>query len=410
MIKLLVIADDFTGALDTGVQFSSQGIETLVSTQTELAYDSIPEEIEVLVVNTESRHLNFDDAYKKNKTIIENAQKVGIPYIYKKVDSALRGNISAEIKAMLDTYEQEIIPFLPSYPEMNRILLNGHLYIDGVLVSESVFADDPYEPVTESNLIRRLENEAKIQATLIKKDSLPKDIKGVWVFDSQTEEVLEAQVDLLEQENLLAITAGCAGFAKVLAKKIFPNGKDISYTLKQPLVVVCGSLNPITKKQIEYVEKKNHPRISLVAKQLLDEIHWESPQGQAEIADFLHLMESQPLIVFETFSDQTMSEIGLYGLENGLSANDCRFRIGESLGKLTEALWTHHQDNTFLFTGGDTLFQSMQVLGITEIKPVAEVATGVVLSTIEWNNQKMQVITKSGGFGGEDLFERISLN
>ena len=49
--------------------------------------------------------------------------------------------------------------------------------------------------------------------------------------------------------------AGCAGFAKVLAKKIFPNDKDISYTLKQPLVVVCGSLNPITKKQIESVSE-----------------------------------------------------------------------------------------------------------------------------------------------------------
>ena len=34
MLKLLVIADDFTGALDTGVQFSRQGIQTLVSTET----------------------------------------------------------------------------------------------------------------------------------------------------------------------------------------------------------------------------------------------------------------------------------------------------------------------------------------------------------------------------------------
>ena len=34
MLKLLVIADDFTGALDTGVQFSKQGIQTLVSTET----------------------------------------------------------------------------------------------------------------------------------------------------------------------------------------------------------------------------------------------------------------------------------------------------------------------------------------------------------------------------------------
>ena len=67
MLKLLVIADDFTGALDTGVQFSKQGIQTLVSTETVVQYDALPQEIEVLVLNTESRHLTFEQAYEKTK-------------------------------------------------------------------------------------------------------------------------------------------------------------------------------------------------------------------------------------------------------------------------------------------------------------------------------------------------------
>ncbi|HGF7587074.1 MULTISPECIES: four-carbon acid sugar kinase family protein [Enterococcus] len=50
MLKLLVIADDFTGALDTGVQFLKQGIQTLVSTETVVQYDALPQEIEVLVL------------------------------------------------------------------------------------------------------------------------------------------------------------------------------------------------------------------------------------------------------------------------------------------------------------------------------------------------------------------------
>ncbi|WP_270218618.1 four-carbon acid sugar kinase family protein [Enterococcus lactis] len=62
MLKLLVIADDFTGALDTGVQFLKQGIQTLVSTETVVQYDALPQEIEVLVLNTESRHLTFEQA------------------------------------------------------------------------------------------------------------------------------------------------------------------------------------------------------------------------------------------------------------------------------------------------------------------------------------------------------------
>lgn len=88
-----------------------------------------------------------------------------IPFIYKKVDSALRGNISAEIKAVLDASQTTAIPFLPAYPEMNRVLINGDLYIDQVLVSQSVFAKDPYEPVIESNVLRRLKKEANIEGS-----------------------------------------------------------------------------------------------------------------------------------------------------------------------------------------------------------------------------------------------------
>ncbi|MBE9888116.1 four-carbon acid sugar kinase family protein [Enterococcus durans] len=406
MLKLLVIADDFTGALDTGVQFSKQGIQTLVSTETVVQYDALPQEIEVLVLNTESRHLTFEQAYEKTKKILEDAKVSQIPFIYKKVDSALRGNISAELKAILDTSEQAPVPFLPAYPEMNRVVIDGHLYIEDVLVSESVFAKDPYEPVTESNVMRRLQSEAGIESVLVKEQDLPK--KGVVIFDAQTDDMLLTHAKRLADENLLGVTVGCAGFAKILAQQLFPDGKEVAYKLQKPVIVVCGSVNPITKKQIEYVEKE-YPRISLTAQQLLDPTYWEASAGQNEIKEYLQLMETQPLVIFETYSDQTTAEIVTYSEEKALSADVCRFRIGESLGKLTKALWSKHQENTFLFTGGDTLFQAMTVLGVTGIKPLTEIKPGVVLSAIEWNSQEMQVITKSGGFGTEELFEEIRL-
>ncbi len=406
MLKLLVIADDFTGALDTGVQFSKQGIQTLVSTETVVQYDALPQEIEVLVLNTESRHLTFEQAYEKTKKILEDAKVSQIPFIYKKVDSALRGNISAELKAILDTSEQAPVPFLPAYPEMNRVVIDGHLYIEDVLVSESVFAKDPYEPVTESNVMRRLQSEAGIESVLVKEQDLPK--KGVVIFDAQTDDMLLTHAKRLADENLLGVTVGCAGFAKILAQQLFPDGKEVAYKLQKPVIVVCGSVNPITKKQIEYVEKE-YPRISLTAQQLLDPTYWEASARQNEIKEYLQLMETQPLVIFETYSDQTTAEIVTYSEEKALSADVCRFRIGESLGKLTKALWSKHQENTFLFTGGDTLFQAMTVLGVTGIKPLTEIKPGVVLSAIEWNSQEMQVITKSGGFGTEELFEEIRL-
>ena len=109
------------------------------------------------------------------------------------------------------------------------------------------FANDPYEPVTESNVMQRLQSEAGIKAMLVKDQSLPET--GVMVFDAQTDDMLQVHAKRLAENDLLGMTVGCAGFAKVLAQQLFPNGKEVAYKLQKPVVVVCGSVNPITKKQ-----------------------------------------------------------------------------------------------------------------------------------------------------------------
>lgn len=62
MILLLIIADDFTGALDTGVQFAACGIPTRVVVDPEIDFASI--HAKVLVVDTETRHLPAGQAYE----------------------------------------------------------------------------------------------------------------------------------------------------------------------------------------------------------------------------------------------------------------------------------------------------------------------------------------------------------
>lgn len=61
MILLLIIADDFTGALDTGVQFAARGIRTRVTVAPDVDFAAC--EMDVLVVNTETRHLPAAKAY-----------------------------------------------------------------------------------------------------------------------------------------------------------------------------------------------------------------------------------------------------------------------------------------------------------------------------------------------------------
>ena len=148
MILLLIIADDFTGALDTGVQFAARGARTEVVVDPQIDFSACG--ADVLVVDTETRHLPAADAYKTVFDLVERARRAGVRFIYKKTDSALRGNIGAELSALLEASGLRQLPFLPAYPKTGRITKNGVHYINGVPVTESPFGKDPFEPVRHS--------------------------------------------------------------------------------------------------------------------------------------------------------------------------------------------------------------------------------------------------------------------
>ena len=84
MVKLLMIADDFTGALDTGVQFAKRGISTQIFTKQKLCEKDIKEDTEVLVVDTESRPMTRDDAYRAVYDLACWAVRHGVEIIFKK--------------------------------------------------------------------------------------------------------------------------------------------------------------------------------------------------------------------------------------------------------------------------------------------------------------------------------------
>ncbi|MGT2924821.1 four-carbon acid sugar kinase family protein [Streptococcus caviae] len=408
MLQLLVLADDFTGALDTGVQFSSQGIHTLVTTNQSVDYTSLEDDIEVLVINTESRYLPFEDAYQLVSKILSDAKNYGIPYFYKKVDSALRGNISSEIKALLDQFPEKKAAMVPAYPAIKRVVRGGKLYIDGVPVSDSVFAKDPYEPVTESDIAKRLNQEAGIETSLVSSQSFLKAKQQLLLFDSETESDIEEIAANLHQQDQLSVTIGCAGFAKYLVKQLFPKKEVLRPQLTKPLLVICGSVNPITRQQIEYAQEKQHLRISLNSQELLEEHYWQSDSGQDKLETYLEDISQSDLAIIETLDEKTSRDIVAYAQAQGLDKNAIRFKIGQSLGELTEQLLEKELVRTFLFTGGDTLYQSMQVLQIDQLKPLCELSAGVVLAELTWKDKVIQVITKSGGFGHRELFEDIN--
>ncbi|MFQ8831716.1 MAG: four-carbon acid sugar kinase family protein [Ruthenibacterium lactatiformans] len=128
MIHLFVIADDFTGALDTGVQFASYGAATKVVVGTGLQALEADAQTQVLVVDAETRHLPAAQAYDTVYRLVRWAKEKKIGCIYKKTDSALRGNIGAELSAALAADGGERLHFVPAFPNLDRVTRGGVLH------------------------------------------------------------------------------------------------------------------------------------------------------------------------------------------------------------------------------------------------------------------------------------------
>ncbi|MCI8327728.1 MAG: four-carbon acid sugar kinase family protein, partial [Lachnospiraceae bacterium] len=131
MKKLLILADDLTGALDTGIQFAKLGISTQVLRYTETTPFTFPDTISVLVIDTETRPRTSEEAYHIVYELCRQAKALKIPYIYKKTDSALRGNIGSELKAVLDGTAEQTLHFIPAFPAAGRTTKEGiHFWND----------------------------------------------------------------------------------------------------------------------------------------------------------------------------------------------------------------------------------------------------------------------------------------
>ncbi len=415
MIKLLVIADDFTGAMDTGVQFKANG--PLIQIASDHCFETLEKmdpNLQVLIVDAETRHMTAEDAYQTVYGIVRAAVEAGIPYIYKKTDSGLRGNIGSELTAALDASGQKSLHFIPAFPLLGRITVNGVHYIEGEPVAQSVFGKDPFEPVHSSQLEEIIHSQSSVP-TFLMGATVPKSFpQGILVYDSATDENLKEIARELKARGELKIMAGCAGFASVLSDLLELEGTPPRLPpIPQKLLVVCGSINPITLRQLDEVQRTGAPRIQLTPEQKLDEGWLSSPEGMRVTAEWMNQLKDAPLAVVE--GNQTGEEDRTRRCAEGMGMNleQIRSQISRTLGGVLERLLSLGLEATVLVTGGDTLLAFMQQIGQDKLVPLGELAPGVVLSQIEYRRKKYAILSKSGGFGSDrlllDLKDKLSL-
>src|SRR2546428_435100 len=136
-LPLTIVADDLTGACDTGALFAARGPVPVT------VWPDPPLHAPVGVVDTESRALNPVDAARRVSGVARNLARTRF---FKKIDSTLRGPIGAEIDALLRATSSPGALVCPALPAEHRVVVERVLLVGAQPVAETPFAEDPPFP------------------------------------------------------------------------------------------------------------------------------------------------------------------------------------------------------------------------------------------------------------------------
>ncbi|MFH1259462.1 MAG: four-carbon acid sugar kinase family protein [Elusimicrobiota bacterium] len=226
---IAVIADDLTGCGDAGIFFRQAGLSTQIINS--FPADNLKITASVVLINTESRADKPETAYKKVKKAARFLKSLQPLWIYKKIDSTLRGNIGPELDALCDVFLIKSLTFVAAFPQMKRVTINSWQYVNGTRLDKSPFAEDLTNPVKEAHL-----------PTLLAKTCNNWD--KIKVYDASTGRDLQKIARANRRQKFFC---GAAGLIKYLLKETYllPSSKTL---------IVAGSRNPISIAQIKKVE------------------------------------------------------------------------------------------------------------------------------------------------------------
>jgi len=271
MLKVVIIADDLTGANDTGAIMAQDGFKvgTILKTSDMDKFN----DFDVLAISTNSRGIPEADAYKRVKSaanLFEDKDKL---FFSKRIDSTLRGNVGAEIDSIIETLGDDTKAIVvASFPRSGRVSVGDHLLVHGVPLEKTEVAKDPTAPVRSSKVTEIVEIQSKYSvgyiplstvlkgADAVKEDVLEK-AKGnrIIVIDAQTVEDIDdiARGCIASELKFAAIDPGT--FTAAVARIRFMK-EDAKASGK----ILCGigSASDLTRKQVNFLQSKCNPLIA----------------------------------------------------------------------------------------------------------------------------------------------------
>jgi uncharacterized protein YgbK (DUF1537 family) len=171
-MMLGVIADDHTGATDVASMLVRSGLRTVQIIGVPLASAAIDlTEIDAVVVALKSRNIDPAEAIVQSLDALRWLQQQGAQRFYFKYcstfDSTAQGNIGPVTDALMLALKTHYTIACPAFPENQRTIFKGHLFVGDQLLSDSGMRHHPLTPMTDSNLMRVLGAQTQCKVGLL---------------------------------------------------------------------------------------------------------------------------------------------------------------------------------------------------------------------------------------------------
>jgi len=188
---------------------------------------------DVLVVSTNSRALNKPEAIEVTEKIIKQVLELKPEWIYKKIDSVLRGYVLDELKIQMRLMNKTKAFIMPANPSLGRTIRDGEYFINDKKINETGFADDPEFPVRTSSVKDLLNNEVEVLKSF---DEIPR--LQMMVGETKNFEDYGYWADKTDDETVLA---GAGDFFTALLNKYYQPKPKTEFKLLLPHLYVCGT-------------------------------------------------------------------------------------------------------------------------------------------------------------------------
>ena len=235
---IAVIADDLSGAAEIAGAGFARGLTAEV--QTECSSDSAAD---LIVIDTDTRSGAEPEAVACLADVTSKVRQLKPEWVYKKIDSVLRGHVLAETAAMLNTLGKKRAVLLPANPSRGRIIRNGRYFINDVPLHQTAFGTDPEHPAHSADVLGLLGDESRVAVHSVRCQRGELPLCGIIVGDAATAADLATWTSHVDADTL---AAGAADFfSALLSAGEHPRRQPESNCHRPraagPALFVCGS-------------------------------------------------------------------------------------------------------------------------------------------------------------------------